>query len=449
MKAPKRLLPFHAIAAMAITTLIIAVLKVTRKIVGALALALAALGFGVVAVNPLQWIAHLLPIKLATAWGVIRIEESYLQSLLSTLYTDQIVFGSAIGIAILLVVVAWVAWFTHPIQALVNLYRGLRASPMAIVHSPVNTYKAIVRFRNWLLAKVEYLQSESAKWRTLFNIAKSPYSLLRAMGLSPQMAATFLFAGSAVTSGVVVEKTILADRSFARGDSGVYAASVLGADLPLDVPTEYVEGSNTLRIDLGSTPVREIIIENVSVGTVFTGSALPSGEQNVVQISGNTIGGGTNTRLEIGHLIFEKSRCKKLELSDIQAHTIIIKGNASDGQSISPSPGTSRMRAIGGGHQQADAMVTSGGTYDRIWIQAPTNAVNGRVDTMRLTNLFTKGGICHLSRMNVGTMEILLNEVGEGNGFATKEFTVATTVTGANITIEDNVEVTIAEPATQ
>jgi len=107
------------------------------------------------------------------------------------------------------------------------------------------------------------------------------------------------------------------------------------------------------------------------------------------------------------------------------------------------------MRAIGGGHQQADEMRTSGGTYDRIWIQAPTNAVNGRVDTMRLTNLFTKGGICHLSRMNVGTMEILLNEVGEGNGFATKEFTVATTVTGAHITIEDNVEVTIAEPATQ
>ena len=268
------------------------------------------------------------------------------------------------------------------------------------------------------------------------------------MGLSPQMAATFLFAGSAVGGGVVVNETILADRSFARGDSGVYAASVLGADLPLDVPTEYVEGSNTLRIDLGSTPVREIIIENVSVGTVFTGSALPSGQQNVVQISGNVVSGGTNTRLEVGHLIFEKSRCKKLELTDIQAHTIIIKGNASDGQSIAPSPGTSRMRAIGGGHQQADAMVTSGGTYDRIWIQAPTSAVNGKVDTLRLTNLYTKGGICHLSRLTVGTLEILKNEIGEGNGFATKEFTVATTVTGANITVEDNVEVTIAEPAT-
>ena len=319
--------------------------------------------------------------------------------------------------------------------------RGVIATPMAILRSPITTYRRLARARNWLLAKVAYLQGESAKWKTTFSIIKSPYSLLRGMGLSPQMAATFLFAGSAVGGGAVVNATVLSERSFSRGDSGVYEA-------PLDIPSEYVEGSNTLRIDLGSTSVREIVIENVSVGTVFTGSALPSGEQNVVQISGNTIGGGTNTRLEIGHLIFEKSRCKKLELTDIQAHTIIIKGNASDGQSIAPSPGTSRMRAIGGGHQQADAMVTSGGTYDRIWIQAPTSGVNGKVGTLRLTNLYTKGGLCVLSKMNVGTMEILLNEVGEGNGFATKEFTVATTVTGANITIEDNVEVTIAEPAT-
>ena len=424
------------------------VLTVFRKTFGVLTLAIAAIAIAVIAVNPLQFVAHLLPVKLYTVWGLIHITESSLQSLLTPLYTDTVVFGSAIGVASLLVIAAWTLWFRHPLGAVVDFGRGIKASPMTIVHSPVHTYRKIIKFRNWFLAKVEYLQGESAKWKTTFNVLKSPYSLLRSMGLSPQMAATFLFAGSAVGGGVIANETILSDRSFARGDSGVYAASVLGADLPLDVPTEYVEGSNTLRIDLGSTPVREIIIENVSVGTVFTGSALPSGEQNVVQISGNTISGGTNTRLEVGHLIFEKSRCKKLELSDIQAHTIIIKGNASDGQSIAPSPGTSRMRAIGGGHQQADAMVTSGGTYDRIWLQSPTSAVNGKVDTLRLTNLFTKGGICHLSKLTVGTLEILKNEIGEGNGFATKEFTVATTVTGANITVEDNVEVTIAEPAT-
>jgi len=256
------------------------------------------------------------------------------------------------------------------------------------------------------------------------------------------MAASLLIGSTVAGGGVIVNETILSERRFAAGDSGVYAA-------PLDVPSEYVEGDNTLRIDLGSTPVREIVIENVSVGTVFTGSALPSGEQNVVQISGNTISGGTNTRLEIGHLIFEKSRCKKLTLTDIQAHTIIVKGNASDGQSIAPSPGTSRMRAIGGGHHQADAMQTSGGLYDRVLVQAPSSGVNGKIGVLRLTNLYTKGGECVLSKMNVGTMEILLNEVGMGNGFATKEFVIATTVTGANITIEDNVEVTIAEPTTQ
>jgi len=278
---------------------------------------------------------------------------------------------------------------------------------------------------------------------------KAPYSFLRMMGLSPQMAIGLLTATTVAGTGVAVNETVFAERSFARGDSGVYAASVIGADLPLDVPTEYVEGSNTLRIDLGSTPVREITIENVSVGTVFTGSALPSGEANVVQISGNTISGGTNTRLEIGTLIFEKSRCKKLTLTDIQAHTLIVRGNASDGQSISPSPGTSRMRAIGGGHHQAEAMVTSGGTYDRIWIQAPTSGVNGKVGTLTLSNLYTKGGECVLSKMNVGTIKIELNEIGMGNGFATKEFAIATTVTAANMTIEDNVEVTIAEPSTQ
>ena len=324
-----------------------------------------------------------------------------------------------------------------------RLFRAIVATPgMVFIHGPVGLYRRIVRLRNWALGKIEYLQSESAKWKATFNILKSPYSLLRAMGLSPQMAMSFLLAGSAVGGGVVVNETLLAEKSFANGDSGVYSA-------PEDVPVVWEEGSNTLRIDLGTTPVREITIENVSVGTVFTGSALPSGEQNVVQIGGNAISGGTNTRLEIGHLVFEKSRCKKLELSDIQTHTLILRGNASDGHSIAPSAGTSRMLAIGGGHHQAEAMVTSGGTYDRIWIQAPTSAVNGKIGKLTLSNLYTKGGICHLSRITAGTIEILLNEIGEGNGFATKEFSVGTTVTAANITIEDNVEVTIAEPATQ
>ena len=322
-------------------------------------------------------------------------------------------------------------------------WAGICAQGRSLGASPRQFYLRLCQRRDWLVAKVEYVHSESAKWRAMWTTIKAPYSFLRMMGLSPPMAAGLLFAGSAAGTGVVVSETVFAERSFERGDAGVFLA-------PADVPSSYVEGDNTLRIDLGSTPVREITIENVSVGTVFTGSALPSGEQNVVQISGVAASTGFDaTRLEIGTLIFEKSRCKKLTLTDIQAHTIKIIGNASDGQSISPSPGTSRMRAIGGGHHQTETMDTSGGTYDRIWIQAPTSGVNGKVGTLTLSNLYTSGGECVLSRMNVGTLQIELNEIGQGNGFATKEFTVATTVTGANIEITDNVEVSISEPAIQ
>jgi hypothetical protein len=312
-----------------------------------------------------------------------------------------------------------------------------------IIRLPITIYKTLKGLRNWLLEKVEYLQSESAKWRTTFNILKSPYSLLRAMGLSPQMATSLLIGASTVGGGVVVNETILADKCFSCQTPGIYAA-------PLVSPIEWKDDYNTLRIDLSSTPVREITIKDVSLGTVFTGSALPSGQQNVVDIGGVPASSGfVATKLEVGHLIFEKSRCKKLELSNIQTHTLVIRGNASDGMSLAPSAGTSRMLAIGGGHHQADAMITSGGTYDRLWIQAPLSGINGKVDKLTLSNLYTKGGICKLSNINAGTVEILLNEIGDGTGFATKEFTIAGSVTAAHITIEDNVEVTIAEPATQ
>ena len=92
------------------------------------------------------------------------------------------------------------------------------------------------------------------------------------------MALGLLVTTSTVGTGVVVNETILAERSFSGGDSGVYAASLIGEDLPLDIPTSYSEKENTLRIDLGVTPVRNITIENVSVGTVFANSTLPQGE---------------------------------------------------------------------------------------------------------------------------------------------------------------------------
>jgi hypothetical protein len=91
-------------------------------------------------------------------------------------------------------------------------------------------------------------------------------------------------------------------------------------------------------------------------------------------------------------------------------------------------------------------MVTSGGYYDQLVIAAPTSAVNGKIDKLTLSNLYTKGGLCKVSRIKADTIDILLNETGAGNGFATKEFVIATSTVYKNANIADNVEVTIAPP---
>ena len=338
------------------------------------------------------------------------------------------------------------------IRSIGKVIRAIKASPRAVLNAPVNTYRKLRAGRDWLFDKVEYLNSESKKWRTAFNIAKSPYSLLRALGFSPQMALGLLTIGGSVGGGVVVNETILAERNFTNGDAGIYAA-------PNNIPSETLESAmmfrkenkqdNTLRIVLASTPVSEIGIYDVTIGTAYASSSLPSGKAEAVLVEGTDVSGGTATRLYIGELTIEKSRCKSMDFSDINAHTINIIGNASDGQSISQTAGTSRMRAIGGGHHQASAMITRGGTYDRIWLDAPNSGVNGKVDKLILSNLWTKGGSCTFRQMDIGTLNIKLNEVGQGNGFDSKEFTVATTVTAQVWNVTGNVETTIAEPTTQ
>ena len=243
------------------------------------------------------------------------------------------------------------------------------------------------------------------------------------------------------TTGVVANE-VMEGRSFARGDAGTYSA-------PADSPISYVEGDNTLRIVLGSSPVKSILIEDVSVGTVFTGSTLPANTTTAVLVGGTDVTEGTDTVLEIGEFIIEKSRCKSMDFTNIDAHTINVIGNASDGQSITQTAGVSRMRSIGGGHHQAEAMVTSGGTYDRIWVDAPVSATNGKIGTLILSNLFTKGGACTFERMVVGEMSVLLNEVGHDSSLATKELIISGTVTAKNWNVSDNVEITMSEPATQ
>ncbi len=110
------------------------------------------------------------------------------------------------------------------------------------------------------------------------------------------------------------------------------------------------------------------------------------------------------------------------------------------------------MRAVGGGHHHAESMVNSGGSYDRIHIDSPTTATNGKIDKLVLSKLYTEGGACVFDRMKIGTLTIQLNEVGGGgnagarDGFATKDFKIKQSVTAANWNVIDNVEVAIGAP---
>ena len=401
---------------------------------------LGGLGLFLAYINPIPWVAGYFPLSFGSFYitGELAFQE------VLTWQATPMLSGAVSAAAIF-------SGLAMHVNNYANWWRAIKASPRAIANSPMAMYRKLKAGRDWLLAKIDYLNSESAKWRRTFQVMKSPYSFLRMMGFSPQMAVGLIAVGGTAGTGVVVNETILAERSFANGDAGIYAAPHNTPDPTLEATMKWREDNeddNTLRIVLGTTPVREIKIENVSVGTVYTNSALPSGKTDVMLIEGTDVSGGTATRLEIGELIFEKNRCKKLEFDDIKAHTINVIGNASDGQSINTSPGTARMRGIGGGHHQAEAMITSGGLYDRIWIDAPTSAVNGKIGKLHLSNIYTKGGPCILRQMDIGTLTIQLNETGAGDGFATKDFEIKAGVTGANWNVTDNVEVSISEPAT-
>jgi len=315
---------------------------------------------------------------------------------------------------------------------------GIVVTPGHIADSPVTMYHKSKKWRDWILVKVEYLESESEKWRKAFMMLKSPYTILLKLGFSPQWAVGLLAIGTTTATGAVVNEA-MKPPSFAAGDPGMY-------DAPLDSPVFSNAEFNTLNLSLGTTPIGLVEISDITVGTAYTGSALPSNETKAVIIGGISTGVVTPTWLLVGHMTVDRWRCDALTLSNIEAHNLIVKGNASDGQSLSPVAGTPRDRAIGGGNRASD-MTTSGGYYDQVKVIAPSSNVNGQIDRLILSNFWTKGGPCVLDRIKAGTLEILLNEVGVGNGFATKEFTIGSNVIWGNYTNEDNVETTISSPA--
>jgi hypothetical protein len=307
--------------------------------------------------------------------------------------------------------------------------RGVLAAWHWVLGSPLATYRMLGRKRDWVIAKVEHAHAESAKWRAMWVCVRSPYSLLRGLGFSPQLALASLGLLTTTAGGVVVNETLLAERSFSRGDSGTYAA-------PADIPTAYSEGDNTLLIQLSAVPVGTIEISAIDLATSYAGSTLPSGETNAIEIGGSA---ALSNYLEVGHLIIDRWRCETFRMEHTEAHTLEITGSVADGLSISPVPGVVRKRAVGGG-LRAESMSVSNSTYDQIRITAPTNAVNGKVDVLRVSNLATRGGGCLISRVKAGTITIEYLTVGKGNGLALKDLVVATSTSYSVADISSNVE---------
>ena len=335
------------------------------------------------------------------------------------------------------------AYIIH-IRSIKQVVRGIKATPRAILYSPVTTYKELVLFRDWLFEKIEYLNSESAKWRRFFNVLKSPYSLLRSFGLSPQLAIALLGIGTASGTAVAVNE-VIQERSFANSSPGIYSA-------PSDLPDEELEkrmawrkdnpDDNTLRIVVGAVPVETISISDVSINN-YTNSTLPTGKTEALLVDGKTVG------IDIGELVYERVTCKQMTVTNVNAHKIVIKENISDGQSIAQTSGNQRDLRISGGYDMAKELKTEGGRFDRIWLDTDTATSTPKINKLVLSNIVTKGGTCELKNLNVGLLTIQYNATGHDQNFSTKEFTIHTS-TKANIwEVTNNIEVLLLEPPTQ
>jgi len=340
------------------------------------------------------------------------------------------------------------------IKSISRIYTAIKNDPKIITDLPVNTYMKVKAGRDWLFEKIEFLNSESKKWRTAFNIMKSPYSLLRALGVSPNMAIGLLFASSTVSATVVVNE-VTKDRMFENGDPGYYNSN--NATGEINIPDQSLEqalkradGDTTLRIMLNTIPIETVSLSNLTIGSAFNSSTLPTYASN----TGNAlIVEGTNSStisvvnyLEVGELIFSENICDKLILRDVETHSIELIGNAADGLSITTSNGVARQRAIIGGHYQSKSLVSEYGTFDFLFLSAMTNAKNGKIGKLHIKNVVSKGGACLLSRIKANSIKIHRNFIGSDSNLATKDFVVESTVNAVHWLVEDNIEMLISPP---
>ena len=331
-----------------------------------------------------------------------------------------------------------------------EIAKAFKRMIFSILYSPIllsiQAYKKGLIIRNYVMAKVDYLDAESKKWHRFFQVMASPYNMLLKLGFSPQMAMSFLAVGSTVGTGVVVNETILAERSFSNRDAGVYLA-------PSEIPNSELEEqfknevtTNTLRVVLNDTPVETIDISNVNVATSFTtngqGSTLPTGKTEAILIDGN------NTRIEIGRLIFNRNTCKTLNLENINANKITIKDNQADGLSVyQTASSTIPNLRVSGGYFMSDLLQTEGGLYDRLHISPldSMTATKTYVNELKLENIVSTGGTCDLKKLDIGELEVTFNRIGGDNNIVTKALTISSTVTSANWIVDGNIEVRMNE----
>ena len=412
----------------------------TLKILTLLSVCIGSLGLAITLINPVNlW------------WTISPIETRYFvigySLVIEYLEFVQTYYWYSIGLSASLIVFG----YSIHIRSIKALYEGIKASPRALLYSPITIYRELVDFRDWLFEKIEYLNGESAKWRRFFSVLKSPYSLLRSFGLSPQLAVTLLVGAGATGTAVGVAE-VIQERSFSNGDAGIYLApsNLPNEDLEREMAFRKDGPDNTLRVILNETPVEEVNISNVNLGTSFASngqpSALPTGKTEAILIDGNA------TRIEIGKLTFSRNSCKTLNLENINANKITIKDNQADGLSIYQSATSTQPNLrVSGGNYMSDLLETSGGTYDRLWI-APLDSLTSsvtRVNTMILDNIVSSGGTCDLKKLNIGELVIEFNRIGGDSSLVTKALTVSSTVKSANWNVTGNIEVLMAEVARQ
>jgi len=192
-------------------------------------------------------------------------------------------------------------------------------------------------------------------------------------------------------------------------------------------------------------------VEDTTLGTAYANSTLPSGETSPIIIGGKPATSSpafVETFLETSYMLVDRWRCESLIITNTEANKLIVTGMVSDGQSISPIPGTPRMRAINGGNR-ADDMHSKDSYFDQLKIQATSSGVNGKVDVLTLKNLYSRGGSCIIDRVKANVLEIRFSEIGGDSDLATKNFQIADSVVYKTFESNGNVEVVMAVPAVQ